>query len=60
MDGKTPNSAIQLVLQQGCKTSCAFFVSRFSEPLTKTKTSGHSKFFVNRAKILIERSRVKV
>ena len=32
MGGKTRNIAIQLVLQQCCKTSCTFFVARFSEP----------------------------
>ena len=31
--GKTRNIAIQLVLQQCCKTSCTFFVARFSVPL---------------------------
>ena len=31
--GKTHNIAIQLVLQQCCKTSCTFFVARFSVPL---------------------------
>ena len=31
--GKTRNIAIQLVLQQCCKTSCTFFVSRFTEAL---------------------------
>ena len=30
--GKTRNIAVQLVLQQCCKTSCAFFVARFSVP----------------------------
>ena len=30
MGGKTRNIAVQLVLQQCCKTSCAFFVARFS------------------------------
>ena len=30
--GKTRNIAIQLVLQQCCKTSCTFFVARFSVP----------------------------
>ena len=29
MGGKTRNIAIQLVLQQRCKTSCTFFVARF-------------------------------
>ena len=33
VDGKTRNIAIQLVLQQCCKTSCTFFVARFSVPL---------------------------
>ena len=33
MGGKTCNIAIQLVLQQCCKTSCTFFVARFSVPL---------------------------
>ena len=32
MGGKTHNIAIQLVLQQCCKTSCTFFVARFSVP----------------------------
>ena len=32
MDGKTHNIAIELVLQQCCKTSCMFFVARFSAP----------------------------
>ena len=31
--GKTRNIAIQLVLQQSYKTSCTFFVARFSVPL---------------------------
>ena len=31
--GKTHNIAIQLALQQCCKTSCTFFVARFSVPL---------------------------
>ena len=30
--GKTRNIAIQLVLQRCCKTSCMFFVARFSVP----------------------------
>ena len=30
--GKTRNIAIQLVLQQCCKTSCMFFVARFCIP----------------------------
>ena len=30
--GKTRNIACQLVLQQCCKTSCSFFVTRFYEP----------------------------
>ena len=33
MGGKTRNIAIQLVLQQCCKTSCTFCVARFSVPL---------------------------
>ena len=33
VSGKTRNIAIQQVLQQCCKTSCAFFVARFSVPL---------------------------
>ena len=33
MGSKTRNIAIQLVLQQCCKTSCTFFVARFSVPL---------------------------
>ena len=33
MVGKTRNIALQLVLQQCCKTSCTFFVARFSVPL---------------------------
>ena len=35
MGGKTRNIAIQLVLQQCCKTSCTFFVARFSVPLIR-------------------------
>ena len=31
--GKTRNTNTQLVLQQYCKTSCAFFAARFSVPL---------------------------
>ena len=31
--GKTHNTTTQLVLQQYCKTSCAFFAARFSVPL---------------------------
>ena len=30
--GKSRNISIQLVLQQCCKTSCTFFVARFSVP----------------------------
>ena len=37
--GKTPNIAIQLVLQQCCKTSCPFFVARFSVPLGVLKAT---------------------
>ena len=33
MGCKTRNIAIELVLQQCCKTSCKFFVARFSVPL---------------------------
>ena len=33
MGGKTRNIAFQLVLQQCCRTSCTFFVARFSVPL---------------------------
>ena len=33
MGGKTRNIAIQMVLQQCCKTSCTFLVTRFSAPL---------------------------
>ena len=36
--GKTRNIAIQLVLKQCCKTSCTFFVARFSVRLTYTCT----------------------
>ena len=32
LGGKTHNIAIQLILQQCCKTSCTFFVARFSVP----------------------------
>ena len=32
---KTRNIALQLVLQQRCKTSCTFFVARFSVPLDR-------------------------
>ena len=35
MGGKTRNIAIQLVLQQRCKTNCTFFVARFSVPFMK-------------------------
>ena len=35
MGGKTRSIAIELVLQQCCKTSCSFFVARFSAPLRK-------------------------
>ena len=38
VDGKTRNIAIKLVSQQRCKTSCTFFVARFSVPLTYTCT----------------------
>ena len=31
--GKTRNVTLQLLLQQCCKTSCMFFVARFSVPL---------------------------
>ena len=35
--GKTHNIvAIQLVLQQGCKTSCTVFFTRFTVPLNLT------------------------
>ena len=33
MGGKTRNIAIQLVWQQCCKTSCTFFIARFTEAL---------------------------
>ena len=33
MGGKTHNIAIQLGLQQCCKTSCTFFVARFTAAL---------------------------
>ena len=36
MGGKTRNIAIQLVLQQSCKTSCTFFVARFPVPLERS------------------------
>ena len=36
--GKTRNIAIQLDLQQCCKTSCTFFVARFFVPLGHGKT----------------------
>ena len=32
MGGKTCNIAIQIDLQQCCKTNCTFFVARFSVP----------------------------
>ena len=32
--GKTRNIAIQLVLQECCRTSCTFFVARFTELLS--------------------------
>ena len=32
VSGKTRNIAIQLVLQQFCKTSCTYFAARFSVP----------------------------
>ena len=31
--GETRSIAIQLVLQQCCKTNCTFFVARFAVPL---------------------------
>ena len=37
--GKMRNIAIQLVLQQCCKTSCAFFVARFFVPLVSQLVS---------------------
>ena len=33
---KTCNIAIHLILQQCCKTSCTFFVARFTEALVAT------------------------
>ena len=36
MGDRTRNIAIQLVLQQCCKTSCTFFVARFTERLKPT------------------------
>ena len=36
MGGKTRKIVIQLVLRQCCKTSCTFFVARFSVPLAIT------------------------
>ena len=35
--GKTRKIAIQIVLQQCCKTSCTLFVARFSVPLAIQK-----------------------
>ena len=43
MGGKTRNIAIQLVLQQCCKTSCTFFVARLSTH-TKSATILTSEF----------------
>ena len=40
--GKTRNIAIQLVLQQCCKTSCTFFVARFSVPLSSNVFDGRT------------------
>ena len=37
MGGKTCNIAIQIVLQQCCKTSCTLFVARFPLPLAIQK-----------------------
>ena len=38
VDGKTRNIAFQSVLQQCCKTSCTFFVARFSVALVKSRS----------------------
>ena len=38
MDGKTRNISFQPVLQQFCKTSCTFFVARFSVALVKSRS----------------------
>ena len=43
MGGKTRYIAIQLVLQQCCKTSCMFFVARISISLFNTKLKLKSK-----------------
>ena len=37
--GKTRSIAIQLVLQQCCKTGCTFFVARISVPLQQRRTT---------------------
>ena len=42
MGGKTRNVAIQLVVQQCCKTSCTFFVARFYAPLLISLTCAFS------------------
>ena len=44
--GKTCNTAIQLVLQQGCNTSCTFFVVRFSVPVATLNTNFVGSFKV--------------
>ena len=36
MAGKTRNIAIQLILQQCCKTTWMFFAGRFSVPIRRT------------------------
>ena len=38
MGGKTRNITFQSVLQQCCKTSCTFFVVRFSVTLVKSRS----------------------
>ena len=44
VSGKTRNIAIQLVLQQYCKTNCTCFVARFSVPLRSLDGHGGANF----------------
>ena len=44
--GKTRNIAIQLVLLQCCKTSCTFFVARFSVPLGDVRQDDSQRRFL--------------
>ena len=56
MVGKTLNIAFQSVLQQCCKTSCTFFVARFSEALMKSRCIPNIPRESTAEEVLFERS----